>query len=162
MRFFLAMLEKHLVVRMGRATRDSLAVMVLPDEQLLLELLEVVKSGTQTQRMKGAWVLSGIHAFDRARLGAYHSFLLALLQVETVGGVKREILRCFENCSMEGDTAEQLLVIAMDWVTDEHQDLAVRYLCYRLMKPMLGVYPELYIELQQRVELFQSKFGRFP
>jgi hypothetical protein len=50
----------------------------------------------------------------------------------------------------------------MDWVTDERQDLAVRYICYKVLTLVLKRYPELEIELHQQIDLYRSKFGRFP
>jgi hypothetical protein len=63
---------------------------------------------------------------------------------------------------LNNTVADGLVVIAMDWVTDETQDLAVRYICYRVLKPLLKQYPDLEVELQQQVDYFRSKFGRFP
>jgi hypothetical protein len=50
----------------------------------------------------------------------------------------------------------------MSWVTDEQQDIAVRYLCYRLLMPLLRDIPELQSELMERIEFFKLKVGRFP
>jgi hypothetical protein len=72
------------------------------------------------------------------------------------------MLRCFEGAELKQTVAEQLIVIAMDWVTDETQDLAVRYICYRVLKLLLKLYPELEVELHQQIDLYRSKFGRFP
>ena len=112
--------------------------------------------------MKGSWVLSGVNAIDIEVLVPYYDELLSMLRSETVGGVKRELLRCFEGAELKQKVAEQLIIIAMDWVTDETQDLAVRYICYRLLKPLLKLYPQLEVELQQQIDLYGSKFGRFP
>ena len=155
-------LEDYLVVRMGRSTRDKVASFVLTDEGKLQELIGLIRFGTTPQRMKGSWVLSGVNAIDTKVLVPYYDELLTMLRSETVGGVKREMLRCFEGAELKQTVAEQLIVIAMDWVTDETQDLAVRYICYRLLKPLLKLYPQLEVELQQQIDLYGSKFGRFP
>ena len=155
-------LVNHLVVRMGRSTRDRLVSFVLSDAASLHELIDFVRAGTKPQRMKGSWVLSGVHSIDSDVLTPYYHDLLSMLQSEMVGGVKRELLRCFEGVCLDEALADRLVVIAMDWVTDERQELAVRYICYRLLTPLLKQYPELQDELQQQVDLFRSKFGRFP
>lgn len=162
MRFFFMKLEDYLVVRMGSSTRDKVASFVLTDKGKLQELMGLIRSGTRPQRMKGSWVLSGVHAIDTEVLVPYYDELLTMLRSETVGGVKREMLRCFEGAELKQTVAEQLIVIAMDWVTDETQDLAVRYICYRVLKPLLKLYPELEVELHQQIDLYRSKFGRFP
>jgi hypothetical protein len=95
-------------------------------------------------------------------LAPHYEDLLSMLLLETVGGVKRELLRCFEGALLNDSAADRLVVIAMDWVTDEHQDLAVRYICYRVLTPLLKPYPELEDELRMKVDLYRSKFGRFP
>ena len=112
--------------------------------------------------MKGAWVLSGVHSVDKDVLAPYYDDLLSMLQLESVGGVKRELLRCFEGARLNDPLADRLVVIAMDWVTDERQDLAVRYICYKVLTIVLKRYPELEIELHQQINLYRSKFGRFP
>jgi hypothetical protein len=155
-------LVEHLVVRMGRSTRDRVVSFVLSDAGSLHELIELVRSGTKPQRMKGAWVLSGVHSVDTDVLVPYYDELLSMLHLESVGGVKRELLRCFEGARLNDSLADRLVVISMDWVTDERQDLAVRYICYRVLTPLLKQYPELEIELHQQIELYRSKFGRFP
>lgn len=147
---------------MGRSKRDELAAEIISDKSKLNELIHLVCDGTQTQRMKGAWVLSGIHALNRSILIPYHGSLMAMLNVETVGGVKRELLRCFDKCKPDGIIASQLITLAMDWVTDDQQDLAVRYVCYRLLIPLLAEYPELAWELKQKINLYKEKFGRYP
>ena len=162
MRFFFMKLEDYLVVRMGRSTRDKVASFVATDEGKLQELIGLIRSGTRPQRMKGSWVLSGVHAIDTEVLVPYYDELLTMLRSETVGGVKREMLRCFEGAELKQTVAEQLIVIAMDWVTDETQDLAVRYICYRVLKLLLKLYPELEVELHQQIDYYRSKFGRFP
>lgn len=162
MRFFVAMLEEHLVVRMGRSTRDKLVAEIISDKSKLNELIHLVCDGTKTQRMKGAWVLSGIHALNRSVLIPYHGSLIAMLNVETVGGVKRELLRSFEKSKPNERIAGELITLAMEWVTDEKQDLAVRYVCYRLLTPLLADYPELSWELKQKINLYRDKFGRYP
>ena len=67
-----------------------------------------------------------------------------------------------QGIKLSEEIKEQLVVIAMNWVTDERQDLAVRYLCYRLLTPLLRHYHELQSELSIQVDLYQKKFGRFP
>jgi hypothetical protein len=156
------MLEQHLVVRMGRSKRDELAAEIVSDKSKLNELIHLVCDGTQTQRMKGAWVLSGIHALNRSILIPYHAALIAMLNVETVGGVKRELLRSFEKCKPDERIASELIMLAMEWVTDDKQDLAVRYVCHRLLTTLLADYPELEWELKQKVNLYREKFGRYP
>jgi hypothetical protein len=158
MRFFF-MIDKYLITRMGRQQRDAVVEMVLADEALLAELFELVSSGTQVQRMKGAWVMSGIQVNHSKLLQSYHSRILKCLLRESVGGVKRELLRCFERTKLASDDGEQLIVIAMSWVTDEKQDIAVRYLCYRLLLPLLRDIPELQVELSERIEFFKLKVG---
>ena len=155
-------LVDHLIVRMGKSTRDKVVSFVLSDSRNLHELLGLVRSGTRPQRMKGSWVLSGVHSADADLLAPHYDDLLAMLQQETVGGVKRELLRCFEGARLNDAAADRLVVIAMDWVTDERQDLAVRYICYRVLVPLLKLYPELEDELRMQVDLYRSKFGRFP
>ena len=155
-------LAEYLVVRMGKSTRDRVASDVAADSAKLHELVNLIKSGTKPQRMKGSWVLSAVHIIDSELLVPYRVELLSMLRLETVGGVKRELLRCFESARLNDTVADGLVLIAMDWVTDETQDLAVRYICYRVLKPLLKEYPELEVELQQRVEYYRSKFGRFP
>jgi len=155
-------LTDYLIPRMGRATRDRLAATVWGDNDMLPELLTLIQSGSKIQRMKGAWVLSGIHAIDSEFLNSHQPFLLQLLRCETIGGVKRELLRCFEGIVLRDEISEQIISITMAWVTDDKQDLAVRYLCYRLLVPLLRPYPELQQELKDQTELYRSKFGRFP
>jgi hypothetical protein len=155
-------LTDYLIVRMGRPMRDSIAVQVIADDDLYSELLLLIQAGNQTQRMKGSWVLAGIHRMDAGRVAPKYSTLIDCLRTETVGGVKREILRCFEGCSLSDEIAGELVAITMNWVTDETQDLAVRYLCYRLLKPLIRQHRELQLELNTQVELYKSKFGRFP
>ena len=147
---------------MGRSTRDRVVSFVLSDEGNLRELLDLVRSGTKPQRMKGAWVLSGVHSVDKDVLVPYYDDPLSMLQLESVGGVKRELLRCFEGARLNHPLADRSVVIAMDWVTDERQDLAVRYICYKVLTLVLKRYPELEIELHQQIDLYRSKFGRFP
>jgi hypothetical protein len=154
-------LEDYLVVRMGRLARDHVAAVVC-EEGKLTELIELVQSGTKTQRMKGSWVLSGVHSMDSGILKAHYPVLINHIRSENVGGVKRELLRCFENASLDKTTADQLILLAMELVTDERQDLAVRYVCYRLLIPLLKGYPELQLELEAQTELYRLKFGRFP
>ena len=160
--FFAMKLHDHLVVGMGRSSRDRLVSFVLSDAGSLQELIELVRSGTNPQRMKGAWVLSGVHSIDSHVLIPYYNDLLVMLQSELIGGVKRELLRCFEGARLNITVADNLVVIALEWVTDERQDLAVRYICYRVLTPLLKQYPELEIELHQQIDLYRSKFGRFP
>jgi hypothetical protein len=155
-------LADYLVVRMGRPTRDRLASIVASNPNKLSELIDLVKSGTKPQRMKGSWVLSGVKTIDSDALAPYYDDLLSMLPLETIGGVKRELLRCFEGARLNNRAVDRLALIAMDWVTDQQQDLAVRYICYRLLKPLLKLYPELEAELQQQIDLYRSKFGRFP
>jgi hypothetical protein len=155
-------LTEHLVVRMGRATRDRVASFVVSDQNKLHELIDLVSSGTKPQRMKGAWVLSAVQTIDSEVLVPYHDQLLTMLRLEAIGGVRRDLLRCFEGARLNNTVADGLVVIAMDWVTDETQDLAVRYICYRVLKPLLKQYPDLEVELQQQVDYYRSKFGRFP
>jgi hypothetical protein len=155
-------LADYLVVRMGRSTRDRVAAYVASDQSTLHDLLHLIRCGTKPQRMKGSWVLSGLHTIAPEVLMPYYDDLLGMLRSETVGGVKRELLRCFEDVPLNNTVADGLVVIAMDWVTDERQDLAVRYICYRLLKPLLKLHPELEVELQQQVDYYRSKFGRFP
>ncbi len=163
MRFlFIMNLSEWLVVRMGRITRDHVANRVRNDDVLFSELVQLVHSGSKTQRMKGAWVLSGIHLIDSNYLQSHYPIILERLKSESVGGVKRELLRCFQGATLSEEIKEQLVVIAMNWVTDERQDLAVRYLCYRLLTPLLRHYHELQSELSIQVDLYQKKFGRFP
>ena len=142
--------------------RDSVALHVSQNADMFLELLNLIQSGNKTQRMKGAWVLSGIHAIDSDFLNSHQPFLLQQLRCETIGGVKRELLRCFEGIVLRDEISEQIISITMAWVTDDKQDLAVRYLCYRLLVPLLKPYPELQQELKSQAELYRSKFGRFP
>jgi hypothetical protein len=156
------MLEQHLVVRMGRLKRDELAAEIVSDKSKLNKLIQLVCDGTQTQRMKGAWVLSGVHALNRSILIPYHGSLIAMLNVETVGGVKRELLRSFEKCKPDERIASELIALTMEWVTDDKQDLAVRYVCHRLLTTLLADYPELEWELKQKVKLYREKFGRYP
>jgi hypothetical protein len=146
---------------MGRLARDHVAAVVC-EEGKLTELIELVQSGTKTQRMKGSWVLSGVHSMDSGILKAHYPVLINHIRSENVGGVKRELLRCFENASLDKTTADQLILLAMELVTDERQDLAVRYVCYRLLIPLLKGYPELQLELEAQTDLYRLKFGRFP
>lgn len=158
--FFLKMLNQLLTVGMGKEARLALAKDALAHPAMLTELILLVRSGSNVQRMKGAWVLSGIHALNRAKLiPFYESFMVQLIS-ESTGGVKRELLRCFENIELEPKIAEQLLAITFDWITDETQDVAVRYLCLRLLKPIVKKYPELDTELQMQIELSRTKFGK--
>jgi hypothetical protein len=48
--FFDMNLSEYLVVRMGRATRDSVALQVLNNEELFSELLYFVRSGSKIQQ----------------------------------------------------------------------------------------------------------------
>ena len=163
MRFLFNMkLTDYLVVRMGRVTRDHVASLALQNEDELRELMHLIQTGNQTQRMKGSWVLSGVHKLNPEILKSYYPALIACLKNEMVGGVKRELLRCFEDGSMSEALDEELIVITMGWVTDENQDLAVRYVCYRLLRPLLKRYPELQMELREQVDLYRMKFGKFP
>jgi len=155
-------LSEYLVVRMGRATRDSVALQVLNNEELFSELLYFVRSGSKIQRMKGSWVLSGIHKLDSSILKSSYPILLECLYSEVVGGVKRELLRCFEDTALNEEIAGRLITIAMSWVTDQSQDLAVRYLCYRLLKQLLKKHTELQRELNSSIELYRSQKGSFP
>jgi len=155
-------LVDYLVVRMGRVTRDQLASLAIQNQDVLHELIHLIQAGNQTQRMKGSWVLSGVHQLKPEVLKSYYPTLIACLTNEMVGGVKRELLRCFEGGLMSDVIEEELIVITMGWVTDEHQDLAVRYACFRLLPPLLKQYPELQMELSQQVDLYRMKFGKFP
>lgn len=163
MRFLFHMkLTDYLVVRMGRLTRDQVASLAAQNGHKLRELMYLIQAGNQTQRMKGSWVLSGVRKLNHEVLKSYYPVLITCLKNEKVGGVKRELLRCFEGGSMSDALEEELIVITMGWVTDEHQDLAVRYVCYRLLGPLLKRYPELQMELRQQVDLYRMKFGKFP
>jgi hypothetical protein len=112
--------------------------------------------------MKGSWVLSGIHKLDSGSLKSSYPILLECLNSEVVGGVKRELLRCFEGETLTDEVAGRLVALTIKWVTDETQDLAVRYLCYRLLKSLVKCHEELQLELNLQIELYQSKNGRFP
>lgn len=155
-------LSEWLVVRMGRATRDHVANRVINDDVLFSELVHLVHTGSKTKRMKGAWILSGIHFMDSNYLQSHYPILLECLKSESVGGVKRELLRCFEGVTLSQEITEQFVMVAMEWVTDERQDLAVRYLCFRVLKPLLKDYPEFQNELSLKVENYRTMFGRFP
>jgi hypothetical protein len=85
-----------------------------------------------------------------------------MLNVETVGGVKRELLRSFEKCKPDERIASELIALTMEWVTEDKQDFAVRYVCHRLLTTLLADYPELKMELKQKVNLYRDKFGRYP
>lgn len=163
MRFVFTMeLSNHLVVRMGKATRNHVASDVYYNDVAFQELLQLIRTGSKIQRMKAAWVLSGIHAIDRGFLNSYHTLILDQLKTEKIGGVKRELLRCFEGTEPPAEIAEQLIAITMEWVTDERQEIAVRHICYRLLNPLLKSYPEIQDELGSQIDFYRSKFGRFP
>lgn len=147
---------------MGKTTRDSVASVVASDQSKLHELIELIRFGTKPQRMKGSWVLSAVHSIDSEVLGPYYEDLITMLRAETIGGVRRELLRCFEGARLNDTIADGLVMITMDWVTDETQDLAVRYVCYRVLKPLLKQYPDIEVELKQQVDYYRLKFGRFP
>lgn len=163
MRFvFLMKLSDYLVVRMGRATRDKVVAFAMQDEEIFEELMGLVRSGNRTQRMKASWVLSGIQTADASKLNVHRGFLVKCLNDESVGGVKRELLRCFEGAVLGELISDELIHICMEWVTDKQQDLAVRYICYRLLKTLLKSHPDLKQELEIQIELFRLKFGSFP
>jgi hypothetical protein len=163
MRFLFHMeLTDYLVVRMSRVTRDYVASLAAQNEDVMRELIHLIQAGNQTQRMKGSWVLSGVRMLNPEALKSYYPVMITCLKNEKVGGVKRELLRSFEGGSMSDALEEELIVITIGWVTDEHQDLAVRYVCYRLLGPLLKRYPELQMELRQQVDLYRMKFGKFP
>ena len=163
MRFVFAMkLQDYLVVGMGRVARDHTVSLVLHDTEMFGELIGLIQSGSKTQRMKGSWVLSGVGAINPHSLRPHYACLLECLELETVGGVKRELLRCFDGIALDKLFADQLIMVAMNWVTDERQDLAVRYICFRLLTQLLKEYPELQIELNQQIDFYRSKFGKFP
>ena len=163
MRFvFVMKLHDYLVVRMGRVARDQVVSLVLQDREMFGELIGLIQTGSKPQRMKGSWVLSGVGAINPQLLMSHYPFLLECLKLENLGGVKRELLRCFEGVDLDSFLAEQLIVLTMDWVTDERQDLAVRYICFRLLNQLLKEYPELQIELNQQIDFYRSKFGKFP
>ncbi|MFM7728356.1 MAG: hypothetical protein ACKO7B_16780, partial [Flavobacteriales bacterium] len=114
------------------------------------------------QRMKGSWVLTGIHEVSPALVNSYYSEMLKHLNSETVGGVKRQLLKCFVKANLDSDQLSQLLAITMQWVTDHDQDLAVRYVCFKILKKQIKKFPELNLELEQSISLYREKFGRFP
>ncbi len=62
--FFLKMLNQLLTVGMGKEVRLALAKDALAHPAMLTELILLVRSGSNVQRMIGAWVLSGIHALS--------------------------------------------------------------------------------------------------
>jgi len=160
-RFFF-MLENYLVTGMSSLQRDALAELILAQPTLIDDLFRLVRSGTRVQRMKGAWVLSGIQSKNSSVLQPYLVQIMQCVKTESVGGVKRELLRCINPLNLTTDMNDQLTILMLDWVTDDQQDFAVRYLSYRLLKPLLSDFPELQSELQERILLFKSKFGRFP
>lgn len=157
------MLETHLIVRMGRAMRDALVQRVLAQHSLADELVQLVFTGTQVQRMKGAWVLSGLHDARETLVEPHYQQILNHLRTELVGGVKRELLKCFLNPNrLNDDDKERLIALTMEWVTDHQQDLAVRYVCFKILKKQLSTLPELRAELDYIISLYREKYGRFP
>ena len=156
------MIESSLIVGMKRLQRDALIALVVNQPTLFAELLRLALYGTQVQRMKGSWVLSGIHAKNASLLQPYYDEVLTHLTAERIGGVKRELLKCFMKSRLSSEAIQQLVLITMEWVTDDEQDLAVRYACFKILKERLANYPELKAELQDRIELYRDKFGRFP
>jgi len=156
------MIEHYLQVGMKRSQRDAVVAMLTFQPELMGEFVRLVLVGTRTQRMKGAWVLSGVHAENNSLLRPHYPEILLHLHSEEIGGVKRELLKCFVKARLSSDSLQQLLLIAMKWVTDHNQDLAIRYVCHKILKERLADFPELNTELKERIELYRDKFGRFP
>jgi hypothetical protein len=90
-----------------------------------------------------------------------HPVIPFFLNSEVVGRVKREFLRFFEGEILNDEIAGRLVALAMNWVTDETQDLAVRYLYCRLLKSLVKFHEELQLELNSKIDLYRLKNGRF-
>jgi len=156
------MLEHVLIVGMGRRQCDEAVTLIIQQPEILTSLFQLVTAGKREQRMKGSWVLSRIHEVSPSLVKPHYSEMLMQLETETIGGVKRELLKCFVKAELNNDSLNQLLMITLKWVTDPQQDLAVRYVCFKILKGHMANYPELKSELDQSIQLYREKFGRFP
>jgi len=155
-------LKNLLVTAMPKTTCNAVAHYVLDQPESYVSLLDLVEYGSAVQSMKASWVIAHIRLLN-AKLSEQHQHrILNLLRKTAIGGVRRELLRSLEGIELNELIMEELLEIAINWITDMDQDVAVRYLSQRIMLTRSNHIVELRPELELIKQLQLAKTGRFP
>lgn len=155
-------ISEHLVTSLPKEKCKSLAEYVLRHPNYFVRLLDLIEEGTDVQAMKGSWVAAHIRQLDPKLSERYQRRILDMAMATTIGGVRRELLRCLEGIQLEEVVTHELLECTLKWVADLNQDFAVRYLSQRIIYTCSKYIPELKLELQMIKQLQLEKTGRFP
>ncbi len=147
---------------MPKTTCNAVAHYVLDQPELYISLLDLVEYGSAVQSIKASWVIAHIRLLSPKFSEQQQHRILNLLRKTAMGGVRRELLRSLEGIELDELIMEELLEIAINWITDMDQDVAVRYLCNRVILACSKRIPELKQELQLIRQLQLEKNGKFP
>jgi hypothetical protein len=155
-------LESILKVRMGLKECTAVAAYAVERDEVFLNLLEFVEHGNEAQAMKASWVMGHIRRLNQTQSLKYQDKLIQLLQRASIGGVQRELLKSLEGLTLKESNEAALLNFAWRGSVNMQYDIAVRYLCLRILRFYSKRFPELQEELKSIEALQREKTGRFP
>lgn len=141
---------------MGLKECTAVAAYALERDEVYLNLLESVEHGNDAQAMKVSWVMGHIRRLNQTQSLKYQDKLIQLLQQASIGGVQRELLK-----SLEGLTLNEAARLNFAWsgAVNMQYDIAVRYLCLRILRFFSKRFPELREELKP-IEAMQREKNR--
>ena len=147
---------------MGLKECTAVAAYALERDEVYLNLLEFVEHGNDAQAMKASWVMGHIRRLNQTQSLKYQDKLIQLLQQASIGGVQRELLKSLEGLTLKEANEVALLNFAWSGAVNMQYDIAVRYLCLRILRFYSKRFPELQEELKSIEVLQHEKTGRFP
>lgn len=147
---------------MGLKECTAVAAYALERDEVYLNLLEFVEHGNDAQAMKASWVMGHIRRLNQTQSLKYQDKLIQLVQQASIGGVQRELLKALEGLMLNEANEAALLNFAWSGAVNMQYDVAVRYLCLRILRFYSKRFPELREELNSIEAMQREKTGRFP
>ncbi len=147
---------------MGLKECTAVAAYALERDEVYLDLLEFVEHGNDVQAMKASWVMGHIRRLNQTQSLKYQDKLIQLLQQSSIGGVQRELLKSLEGLTLNEANEAALLNFAWSGAVNMQYDIAVRYLCLRILRFFSKRFPELREELKSIEAMQREKTDRFP
>ena len=144
----------HLITKPNnKQTINEIIHFIGDSPELFAELMEYFVNGTSRVSQTTSWALGHLGEQQPELIAPYHATLLLQLQDKSKkGAVRRNIVRIYQTCPIPEQIEGELYELAMHYMLDYNEAIAIRAFSMRICDRISHKYPELIPELLDAIK----------
>lgn len=144
----------------SKAIIYSIAQDISIDNSAFTELVKLIKSKEYRVSYNASWAASHVVEINPNIVSVKnHKFLLDAINNETIGGIRRNIIKVWQHIDIPESQVSDVVDLALKCLSDPKEVIAVRAYAITILENCLRYIPEIKEEVLFVLELHMPHFG---